>query len=721
MLQIHSMNETSPKTIRPGSPDTEREQQIAHDTAVARERFAGSVLEIDSVLALFARRASSSLGRRMLERLVPRSAEDVAAALERLREMQLLDKAGDTLSLAGLCDPLPARGPGARTLDEDRMVALRGFLAALERLQDWFAEREEDVPQLAAELEAAPNLMPLRLKIDAVIDDRGRVRADASALLTRLRQRIRQLTEHVDGVLRALMNKPEIRAVLSDGSVHRRGGRPVLAVRAKSSGRVRGIVHDRSQSDHTVFVEPQDVIEAGNSLAEARSDQRRETERILIELTRAVLQDEDRIQAAAVRLGEIELASISARYCKEEGARPALLPGEVGAAKAMLLRESRHPLLIDQVASGQIDAVVPIDLRLGDEFRMMIITGPNTGGKTLALKTAGLFALMTRLGLPIPAEEGSTVPLYDGVAADIGDEQEISQNLSTFASHLVRIREALERATPQTLILLDELGGGTDPDEGAALGESVLEALLKRDVPTLVSTHISKLKEFAYRHEGVENACTEFDLRTLEPLYQLHVGTPGESGALIIAKRLGLPDDLVERAGKRLVRHDGELEALMEDVRQARVEAERARTAAEDKLAKAMQASRELDDVREQQQVRGDMLEREAQRGIEERVRNARRMVEKASGLVDQLPGKQAEDMRRCLNALDAELGGAALSDRRQEFLDSLQKGSMVYVPRYRQRLLVQKVDRAKGLVTVKLGGMKMRVALDEVTLYESL
>ena len=696
-------------------------QELAAEVLRARDGFAGSVLEIEAVLALFARHASSSLGRRMLARLCPRSDDGVHEALERVREVQFLTRAGEVLSLAGLCDPLPPRGPGARTLDEDRIVALRGFLAAVERLRDWFAERAQDVPRLAAELEAAPDLCDLLQRIDAVVDDRGRVRADASALLGRLMQRVRQLTEQIDGSLRNLMNSPEVRAVLSDGSVHRRGGRPVLAVRAKSSGRVRGIVHDRSQSDQTVFVEPQEVIEAGNQLAEARSDKRREVERILVELTHTVLQQEPRIQLAAEHLGEVELACISARYCATDGARPALLPGQGGAAEAMLLRGSRHPLLMDQVRSGQIAEVVAIDLRLGDEFRMLIITGPNTGGKTLALKTAGLFALLTRLGLPVPAEEGTTVPLYDAVAADIGDEQEISQNLSTFASHLVRIRGALERATPRTLVLLDELGGGTDPDEGAALGESVLETLLMRGVPTLASTHISKLKEFAFRNEGVENACTEFDLETLEPRYQLQVGTPGESGALIIARRLGLPEALVRRAGERLERRDGELAELMEDVRQARMEAERARAAAEDKLARAVETTRELESVREQQQLRGDMLEREAQRGIEERVRQGRRILERARGLVQQLPGAQAEAMRRTLEELDAELGGAALSDRRQAFLDSLAKGSMVYVPRYRQRLLVHKVDRAKGQVTVKLGGMNMRVSLDEVTLYESL
>jgi DNA mismatch repair protein MutS2 len=417
-------------------------------------------------------------------------------------------------------------------------------------------------------------------------------------------------------------------------------------------------------------------------------------------------------------LAEVELAYIGARYAREVDARPALLPE---AGEGMVLRSARHPLLIEQVRRSLLDEVVPIDLRLGDDFDMLIVTGPNTGGKTLALKTAGLFALMTRAGLPLPCARGTRVPLYDCIAADIGDEQEISQNLSTFASHLVRIRGGLEVATGQSLVLLDELGGGTDPHEGAALGEAVLERLLERKAATIASTHIGKLKELAFRHARAENACTEFDPETLAPCYRLLVGTPGESGALVIAKRLGLDESVVVRAHQRLERRDGEVEELMDDVRSARVDLERVRSEVDDRLDRATAEREAASAEREDLERRGELLEKEAQRSLEDRVRDALRQLEGAKSLLEQLPRDVQSRMRERLDALESDLSGATMSARRQAFLDGLSKGTLVYLPRYKQRVILKKVDRAGRTITALLGKMKIKVSFDEVTWYESL
>jgi DNA mismatch repair protein MutS2 len=510
-----------------------------------------------------------------------------------------------------------------------------------------------------------------------------------------------------------------VRTVLSDPNPMRRGGRPVLAIKAKSAGRIHGIVHDRSQTGETVFVEPREVVALGNRHAELVSDERREVERILSELTREVLRHEAEIERASSALAELELALVGARWALETQGRVPLLPRQKGAAEGLLLRSARHPLLLEQRRLGRLAEVVPIDLRLGGDFDVLIITGPNTGGKTLALKSAGLFALCTRMGLPFPCEQGSTCPLYDGIVADIGDEQEISQSLSTFSSHLKRIREGLERATEATLVLLDELGSGTDPDEGAALSEALLEVLLARRSPTLVSTHIGKLKEFAFRHPRAENACVEFDAASLAPCYRLTVGMPGESGALVIARRLGLPAAIVERARERLVRRDEELTRLMADMRDARTQAEKARGAAESRLEDAERMREEAVATRRALEQKSELLEAEAQQSIEERVRNAARVLERARALLEQLPAAQRGAMQQALGELEAELSGSALSSRRAQFLESLKKGSFVYVPRYKQRLAVQKVDRAAREVTVQLGNMRMRVSFDEVSAWE--
>lgn len=693
--------------------------QAMKDREERREAFAAGVLELDDVLGLIAQRAVSSLGRRCLAAIVPRGDDEARAALARVTEMRVRVDQQDEPPMGGVSDPRPGNDDGR--LDEAKIASIRDFLSANLELKKWTLLRQIEAPHLAALMAASPDTTLLLERIERVVDERGRVRSDASGKLERMRQQISSLTASVDQIMRDVMARSDVRASLSDGSVHRRAGRPVLAVKAKSSGRVKGLVHDRSQTGESVFIEPAAAVEAGNRLAEVKADERRETERILIELSRELLEHRSTIEGAALRVGEFEVALASARWAKDTGSRSALQPGDDGATEGLLLRAARHPLLVDQVARGELEEVVPIDLRLGVEFDMLLITGPNTGGKTLALKTAGLFALMTRCGLPVPALDGTTIPLYDGVVADIGDEQEIRQNLSTFASHLVRVRAGLERATPNTLVLLDELGGGTDPDEGGALGTAILERLLTLRSPTLVSTHIGKLKEFAYRHARAENACAEFDHETLSPKYRLMLGTPGESCALIIARRIGLPASVCDVAQKRLDRREGELEDLMKDVRSARMAAEETRLGAEEELASARERSRRVDERELELEERINKLEAEAQKGIEERVRDAMRTLERGRKVIDQLPPQARREMEETLDTMESQLTGATLTERREAFIAGLGKGSLVYLPRYRQRVLVHRVDREKRQVVAKLGSMKVKVSFDEVTPYESL
>ncbi|MFT7669423.1 MAG: DNA mismatch repair protein MutS2 [Planctomycetota bacterium] len=687
-----------------------------------RERFAWHTLELEGVLELVAEFSHSSLGRRVLIELVPQPESDVRAAMARFAEVQLLVRADDQISLGGVTDPRPIvlaahEGP----LDEADLAALRGLLSAADRLKRWFMSRVEDVPTLAESAVSVPDLSAFGDRLGEVVDERGRVLDSASPMLGRLRREIRDIAGKIDSTLRSISSRTEIRHHLTDSRVHLRGGRLCLAVKAKASGRVKGIIHDRSQTEQTAFVEPREVIELANRLSEARHDERRELTRILAEFSREVIAREAQLEVTALHLGRIEFAIISVDFAVAFEARMSHLPGDKGAVPGLLLRAARHPLLIAEKRRGALEEVIPIDLRLGEDFDMLIITGPNTGGKTLALKTAGLMSVMVQLGLPIPCGEGSTVPLYDGIAADIGDEQEISQSLSTFSSHVLRIRRGLQRASAETLVLLDELGGGTDPDEGAALGEAILEVLLERGSPTLVSTHLGRLKEFAFRNKRAENACTEFDLETLKPCYHVLVGVPGESAALIIARRLGLSKELIERANQRLFRRDEEVVKLMADVREVRTEAERARGAAENRLEEASIASRVLaEDMKELERSR-DLLEAEAQRGLEERVRGARSSLTRARSLLPQISAVQRTEMEKVFEDLDQALGGASLTQRRGAFLKTMKKGDLVYLPRYKQRCPVHKVRRDEQQVVVKLGQMKLTVAFDEVTLYESL
>jgi DNA mismatch repair protein MutS2 len=322
--------------------------------------------------------------------------------------------------------------------------------------------------------------------------------------------------------------------------------------------------------------------------------------------------------------------------------------------------------------------------------------------------------------MPLACDEGTRVPLYSGIVADIGDEQEIRQSLSTVSSHLARITAGLARASRGTLFLLDELGGGTDPEQGAALSEALLEHLVVHGVPTLASTHIGRLKEFAFKHTRAENASVEFDPATLAPRYRVLIGTPGESAALVIARRLGLPAALVDRAEERIERRDEELVQLMADVGVARTQAERARGLAEDRLADAAREVRAAEEVRAELERKGELIEVEAQRDLEERVRSARDRLGRLAAFLDQVPAAVRAELERELARLDDDLSGAALGGRRKAFLDGLKKGSWVYLARHRKRCLVQRVDRAKREVVVQLGGLRMSVSFDEVSSYES-
>ncbi|HEV8111523.1 MAG TPA: hypothetical protein VGR31_02010 [Planctomycetota bacterium] len=684
--------------------------------------FAARALDFGLVQAILERHVRTSLGRRAVREMAPLADVAAAAALRRAAEMIPLARTGELPNLAGIVDVVPAiartRAAG-RALEDEDLASLRDHLEAQERLVEWLRSHERDFPECAAQGRGMPDLAPLRERIELVLDDQGNVKDDASPQLARTRRATAELSRKIESSLRSIVARPGVKAALVDTNPKRRGGRVVLSVRTGSAGKVPGIVHDRSNTGETLFIEPREIVLPGNRLVELSADERREVERILLELTRAVLDERPRIEDACDRLARLELAVVAASFAAETGARVPLLPDEPGAARGLLLRSARHPLLVEEVRLGRLREVVPIDVRLSGDFDVLVLTGPNTGGKTLALKTVGIAALLVRCGMPVPCAEGSTVPLYDGIVADIGDEQEIRQSLSTFSSHLARVKDGIERATSRTLVLLDELGAGTDPDEGAALSEAVLELFLERGSPTLATTHIGKLKEFAFRHPRVENACVEFDPETLEPRYRILVGTPGESGALLVARRLGVPESVVQRAEERLERRDEEFQELLAEVRQARTHAERVRSEAEERLEGVARKSREVDEARAAIDRRGELLEAEAQRGIEERVRSSRAALARARSLLDQLPPKQREGIDAALAELEAEITGAALSVRREEFLASLKKGSWVYLPRYRQRCAVRKVDRARREVSVLLGKMSLAVPFDEVTRWD--
>lgn len=707
------------------SEEASSEAERERDRALAS--FAAHSLDWPAVLELILPLAQSPLGRRALQELAPRTNPEASEALERAREMQAALVRGEEPPLAGLPDPVPEMELAhrfRRTMEGPELLNVARLLRVLADTQKWLEAREQEATMCLALFREIPDLEFLRLRLESTLDRHGKVLDSASPLLARIREAIAQRSARLDHLVREIAGKASLRAFFAEGTAGRvmqRGGRRVLAVRLRNAGQVPGIIHDRSQSGETIFVEPRAAVELGNALAASEAEEHREVSRVLVELTRETLAQRAELGLVSGRMAELELALISARFGRRYGGRPARLPGSKGAAEGLLLRSWRHPLLLDEVRLGHIEAVTPIDVRLGADFDLLVITGPNTGGKTLALKGAGLAVLMTRMGLSIPCDEGSTVPLFEGIAADIGDEQEIQQNLSTFSSHLVRIRAGLERANANILFLLDELGGGTDPSEGAALGEALLEALLKRRVPTLASTHLGKLKEFAFRHDRVENAHVEFDLATLAPCYTLIIGAPGQSRALSIAQRLGLPKQLLKRADELIEGSGEDVERMMQDMRGVRLEAERLRSEAEARVVELEAGRRALAQEGELLEARKAQLASEAERGIEERVAQIRPWLERGRGLMDQMEALHRARLGELLGGLEEALAAAAMTQRRADFLAKLKKGDEVWVPRFKKRCVVKRLYRDKGELSVRLGIAEMIVGFEDVTFYESL
>ncbi len=718
------------------SGENDRVEEPIEDTSEGRDEeplakelilYAAGVLDWPEVRRLLERFAPGPLSRRALRELVPREAEGARLALRRAGELIERRRKGGGVPLGGCEDPVPLLEGAAefsRALDGAELCAILRFLRGSTGALLFMRDMASALPAISSLAEGAPDLSALQSRLNASFDEKGELVDEASELLAKLRRSVQALSRQIDNAVRAIGNRRGLRNILADGhvgQVHRRAGRPVLAVKARSRGQVPGLVHDRSQSGETLFIEPREVLEQGNRLAESRADEKREESRIFLELTRDVIDRKELILELAARIAEFELAWLASEWAEQHGAVPARQPGDTGAGDGLVLRQMRHPLLVEALKEGRLAEVVPLDLRLGGEFDLLIVTGPNTGGKTLALKSAGLAVLLTRLGLPIPAEEGTTVPLFDGIAADIGDEQEIAQNLSTFSSHLVRIRDGLERADKNTLVLLDELGGGTDPDEGAALGDAILETLLERGVPTLCTTHLGKLKEFAFRHGRAENASVEFDLETLAPRYRLLVGTPGESRALYIARRLGLSAEVVNRAEERVERRSGEISELLKDVRRSREQAEVLRSEAEARVEEIAEKERAFDERREELVSREGRVEAEAQRGLEERLAAALDQLDAASALLPQLSTAPREALAEILKELEEKLRGATLGEKRSEFLAGLKKGQLLYVPRFKRRCAVTRIWKARRELSVRMGKADITLSFDHVTEYESL
>ena len=543
-------------------------------------------LELPKILERLAAYAAFSAGAEKARCLAP--ATDLLEVQERLAtttEARTLLSARPQTSLGGARDVRPQVETARRggVLSPAELLDVRGTLVAARTLQRTLTRLHHQFPRLAAIAGRIGHCPELVERIGHCLDERGEVRDEASKELARIRRELRIAHDRLLDRLQRIISSPENTAYLQEPIITLRQGRYVIPLKADFKGRIRGIVHDRSGSGATLFIEPLAVVELNNAWRELQIQEEQEVHRILSDLSAQVAACGEEIERTVDALAELDLAFAKAQYAESlETTEP-----EVGEGRPIQLLQARHPLL-------DPETVVPIDVVLDEETHVLVITGPNTGGKTVTLKTVGLLALMAQSGLHIPVAPGSGLPIFDAVYADIGDEQSIEQSLSTFSSHLTNILSFIDRADERSLVLLDELGAGTDPAEGSALARALLETFRQRGATTLVATHYPELKAYAQLTPGVKNASVEFDPETLRPTYHLTIGLPGRSNALAIARRLGLDEEIVRRAESLISREDRQTEGLLADIHRLRLQAARERDAAHQARLEAERLAEEL-------------------------------------------------------------------------------------------------------------------------------
>ncbi len=528
--------------------------------------------------ALLADEAQTEMGRELAATVEPLTdPSEVCTELQLTRQTRLARATSGSLPLDGFPDIRPAldhcRTIGS-VLDGADLVRLVPALLAIPRLEAYGTSVEAVAPEVTAIIASLPRFHELADRLGRSLDADGAVTDDASPRIRHLRREIRERRRRVTAELERAFQNPDAERIFADRYVTIRHGRYVLPVRAEARGRVRGIVHDRSQSAQTLFVEPETVVEANNDLVQTMREEEQETARILAELTDAVRERIDDLERMVASVGRLDWI-----FTRGEAAdRMEAIEPEIDRGRTLSLKSARHPLLLAQGWKDPERPVVPVDIELSAERPLLLITGPNAGGKTIALKTAALLTLMAQTGCHIPAAEGSRLPIVTDLFAIVGDDQSVAENLSTFSAFVKQIREVLDRAGERSLVLLDELGAGTDPDEGAALAQAILEELAERGALVIATTHLEPLKAFASTHPRTRNASVEFDATTLAPTFRLRYDQPGQSYALTIAARLGLPPELIARAQAHRSEHAARLADLLTTLdAHARTEAERAR------------------------------------------------------------------------------------------------------------------------------------------------
>ncbi len=680
-----------------------------------------TTLEFDKILTRLAKHTSFSAGRDLALALRPSTDYDDVVHRQRLTaEARHLHEMKPRAGLGGVHDirALANKANLGGILEPSELLDVATTLEAGRDLKATVSRLSGPLPLLAELAAQITALDDVAADIHRGISPHAEVVDSASPALAVIRRDLRTVHDRLHAKLQELIGSADTRQSIQEPIITLRDGRYVIPIKAEMRGQLQGIVHDVSASGATVFMEPLAVVELGNTWRETQMEEQREVERILRRLSSLVGRHAHAIDVNIETLAEIDLALAKARFAAELDAVELPYDGEaqpwIAQPPAPLdLVNARHPLL-----KGDI---VPISPAVGGSYSVLLITGPNTGGKTVALKTVGLLCAMAQAGLAVPADAGSRIPVFDSLRADIGDEQSIEQSLSTFSSHMTNIISILAEAGPHSLVLLDELGAGTDPGEGAALARALLEHLLGIGCLAITTTHHSELKVFAHSTEGIMNACVEFDMETLSPTYRISIGLPGASNALAIAERLGLPPAITARARESIAPDEARAESLLSAIQREKTDAADARRA-------EMLARKEAEEIRAGLEDKLDALEEQreeilarARAEAEEALVQIRQLLAHAGRRIErQKPEAAAEKIVAAEARIEALKPPPAPPRRRGKVGENIppeeiQPGDLVWVRGLGRFGEALSPPDAKGVVAIRLGSLRSTVTLKKV------
>ncbi len=678
-----------------------------------------ATLEFHKIKERLAARAATSLGKAKAEELAPSSdLEEVKKRLQATDEAAAIDRLKGTAPFGGIRDVRSSlrRAELGGVLNPAELLDIANTIQGGRRLRRFLELAAEDhpIPLLTDLAELISDDRRTEERILQCIDEAAYVVDSASPELSRIRSELRTGESRVRERLDQMIRTSSVQKMLQENLVTIRGDRYVIPVKAEYRSHFGGIVHDQSASGATMYIEPEAVVQMNNRLRELRMKEEREVEKILMMLTALVAEDADALGANLSVLAELDFIFAKALLAREmKGTLPMM--NDRGFLK---IKKGRHPLLAQ-------DAVVPLELELGNHYSAIIVTGPNTGGKTVSLKTVGMLSLMAMSGLFVPAEDGSQLCVFDGIYADIGDEQSIEQNLSTFSSHMTNTISILRGMTPKSLVLLDEVGAGTDPAEGSALAISILDYIHSMGCRLMATTHYSELKAYAYDTKGVINASMEFDINTLSPTYRLLIGVPGRSNAFAIAERLGLPKRIIEHARGQVAEEDQRVESMIATLEENRLSAEAERISAESMRREVEDVKRKLEEDRRRfEEDRGKLLvkaEQDAAAAVAKAKREADEVISELRKLaMEGARVKEHEliDARRRLDEAVPELAPKRAGAPAAKKVRPIEAGDEVMVASFGQKGTV--VDIGAEEATVQLGILKMKVPVKDLELLKS-